>query len=187
MGLRRRGHNGPDHGRRWGSGDLRPFFGPGPFEPIIYIGVRRASYTTSEPQAPRAEGRSWQHVAAGAAALAVGDLILGFAAFSSITLASLWYFSWEWIQLRAEYLAHGLPFGAGWQLTLAWFGVLVAFPLLALTILLAVRAMQLPRRVYRLIRGGVRPVPTPARRATRSVWGGIRRPDYVARFWAGGL
>jgi len=101
--------------------------------------------------------RLWKRVVAGAGAFALGDLILGFAAFSSITLASLWYFSWEWIQLRGEYIAHGLTFGTVWQLDLAWFAVVAALPLLALTIFLGIRATELPRRAYRFIRGGVRP------------------------------
>jgi hypothetical protein len=123
-------------------------------------------------------------------AFALGDLIIGCAAFSTITLASLWYFSWEWIQLRAEYLAHGLAFGTPWQLGLAWFAVVVALPLLGVTIFLALSALAIPRRLYYLIRGGVRPVPTRGHRVRRRrtrlryVDG---RPDYVAAFWKGTL
>jgi hypothetical protein len=136
------------------------------------------------------EPRHWKHVAAGAGAFALGDLILGFASFSSITLASLWYFSLEWIRLRTEYLAHGLTFGTTWQLDLAWITVLAALPLLLLTVFLAVRAMELPRRFYYLVRGGVRPVPTqhPRRRsAARRLPSSVGRPDYVASFWSGSL
>ncbi|MCI4373099.1 MAG: hypothetical protein L3K02_05595 [Thermoplasmata archaeon] len=133
-------------------------------------------------------GRPWQRLAATAGAFAIGDLIVGFAAFSSITLASLWYFSWEWIQLRAEYLAHGLAFGTAWQLGLAWFTVLAAFPLLVLTLFLAVRASEVPRRVYYVLRGGVRPVSPPSRRSRRAEriarYVGVR-PDYLASFWNG--
>ncbi len=108
----------------------------------------------------RREARHLKQVAAGAGALALGDLILGFASFSTITLASLWYFSWEWIQLRAEYLAHGLSFGSVWQLGLAWFTVFAALPLFGLTVFLAIRAMALPGRFYHHVRAGARAVQT---------------------------
>ena len=132
--------------------------------------------------------RHWPHVVAGATAFALGDLILGFAAFSSITLASLWYFSWEWIQLRAEYLAHGLAFGSTWQLGLAWFAVLAAFPLLVLTVFLAVRALTLPRRVYHIVRNRIAPAPSPdryARSSDSAARRGSYHPNYVASFWSG--
>ncbi|MGA8275670.1 MAG: hypothetical protein WB789_09280 [Thermoplasmata archaeon] len=139
---------------------------------------------------PRQDARHWQHVAAGAGAFAVGDLIVGFAAFSSITLASLGYFSGGWIQQRAGFVAHGLMFGSVWQLELAWFTVLAALPLIALTVFLAVRAMEMPRRVYYLIRGGVQPLPArvskPRRSRTVVPQVGVR-PDYVASFWNGTL
>jgi hypothetical protein len=133
------------------------------------------------PESPR-----WQRVAAGVGAFVTGDLIVGFAAFSSITLASLWYFSWEWIHLRAEYLAHGLTFGSTWQLGLAWFAVLAALPLLALTVFLAVRAMEVPRRLYSLVRAEVPSVP--ARADGRSHSDAVRtlgRPNYLASFRKG--
>jgi hypothetical protein len=118
----------------------------------------------------------------------VGGPILGFTSFSSIALATLWYYSWEWIQLRTDYPAHGLAFGSVWQVGLAWFAVFAAFPLLVLTVFLAVRAMELPRRLYYLIRGGVRPAPARVNRPRRtSVPARPARasPDYVASFWNG--
>ncbi|MCI4365675.1 MAG: hypothetical protein L3K10_06415 [Thermoplasmata archaeon] len=105
-----------------------------------------------------APARRWEKVAAGAGAFVLGDLIIGFAAFSSISLTSLWMFSWGWIRLHSEFAARGLAFGTPWQLGLAWFGALAALPLLGLTVFLAIRALPLSRRVYYMIRGGVRPV-----------------------------
>jgi hypothetical protein len=132
--------------------------------------------------------RALPPVAAGFGAVALGDLIVGLAAFSSITLGSLWFFAWEWIQLRGEYLARGLTFGAPWQVGLAWFGVVAAFPLLVLTVFLAVRAMELPRRVYRFLRGAPsapeRPV-RPRRTTPTAEAPCATRPDYVAGFWSG--
>jgi hypothetical protein len=145
----------------------------------------RASYSMeTRGRGPlRAGGRSrW---VAGVGAVILGDLLLGFAAFSSITLASLWYFSWEWIQLRAEYVAHGLVFGTAWQLALAWVAVVVAFPLLAVTLLLAVSALRLPGKLYRYLRGQSPSPPAAPKVARPSVRNDPFRPDYVASFWGG--
>jgi hypothetical protein len=129
--------------------------------------------------------RPWRKLIAGAGALALGDLVVGLASFSSITLASLWYFSWEWIHLRGEYLAHGLSFGSNWQYGLAWFGVLSALPLLVFTIFLAVRAIELPRRFFRFLRGSERPATTAGPKPKpRGLPRSGLRPDYIARFWA---
>jgi hypothetical protein len=129
-----------------------------------------------------------QRVAAGALAFAVADLVIGFTAFSSITLAALWVFALGWIQLHSEYVTHGLTFGVPWQLGLAWFGAIIALPMLAFTLYLASRALRLPRRVYYMVRGGIRPGPVSSpHRRNRSV--GTRasatRPNYVAGFWMG--
>ncbi len=126
-------------------------------------------------------------VVAGLGAVVLGDVILGSAAFSTITLGSLWYFAWEWIQLRGEYLARGLPFGSTWQLALAWLGVVAALPLLVLTVALTVRALELPRRLFRYLRGEPSEPKSPVRAARTPRRGPASprvRPDYIAGFWA---
>jgi hypothetical protein len=127
-------------------------------------------------------------VAAGALAFAIADLLVGFAAFSSIALVTLWVFSLGWIRLQSEYTARGLVFGTPLQLGVAFTGAVVALPLLGLTIYLATRALTLPRRVYYRVRGAIRPTPPHRRRTphglTRST-PALGRPNYVAGFWSG--
>jgi len=133
--------------------------------------------------------RPWARVAAGATAWALGDMIFGVAAFASISWVSLWCFSFDWITLRAEYLAHGLSFGTAWQVGLAWFGVIAAFPLLALTVILTLSAMELPRRAYRRVRGLTADPPAPRDRPRRRRpirVPPVGHPDYVAGFWGAG-
>lgn len=83
------------------------------------------------------------------AAVALGDVILGMASFSVITLGSLWYFSLGWIRLVQEYGARGVGFGTTGQLELAWFGAITALPMMAITIYLAMRAFRVPRQLFR--------------------------------------
>jgi len=89
-------------------------------------------------------------LAAGFGAFVLADLIVGLTAFSVISLATLWYFSLSWIRLAQLSEVHHLAFGSSWQLTLAGIGACVALPLLAATVLLAIRAASLPRRAYEL-------------------------------------
>jgi hypothetical protein len=100
-----------------------------------------------------AQPKTWLRLAAGAGAFFLADCIVGLAAFSAITLGALWYFSLGWIRLQAEYAAAGASFGTTLQLTLAWAGVFVCLPVLVLTVYLAVRAFQLPRKLFRVVRG----------------------------------
>lgn len=100
-----------------------------------------------------AVGQALTHRAVfGVGAFFLADAITGLAAYSVITLASLWYFSISWIRLVGLYGAQGLPFGSAGQLVLAWAGTFVALPLAAFVIYLAVRAYRLPRDLYRLPR-----------------------------------
>src|SRR5271169_1016043 len=85
----------------------------------------------------------------GVSGLFLADLIFGMAAFSAITLGSLWYFCLGWIHLTAEYAAVGYSFGASWQLQLAWCGLFACLPALVGTVYLAVRAFQLPKVLLR--------------------------------------
>lgn len=101
--------------------------------------------------------RLGKRIAAGAGAVVLADLIVGMAAFSIISLGALWYFCLGWIRLAAEFGAVGLPFGAAWQLALAWLGAIGAPALLVLTIFLSRAALRLPFHVYRAGRDGVRP------------------------------
>ncbi|HZY69468.1 MAG TPA: hypothetical protein VFF67_00620 [Thermoplasmata archaeon] len=95
--------------------------------------------------------RSLSHRAAfGVGAFFLADVITGTAAYSVITLSSLWYFSISWIRLAALFAARGLPFGSAFQLDLAWIGTFVALPLAAFVVYLAIRAYRLPRALYRL-------------------------------------
>jgi hypothetical protein len=88
-------------------------------------------------------------IVAGGGAFVLADLIIGMAAFSTIVLAALWYFSLGWLQLTAEFQARGMTFGSAWQLDLAWVELMVGLPLIVLTVILGVRAFSLPRSVYR--------------------------------------
>lgn len=85
----------------------------------------------------------------GLGAFLLADLITGLAAFSAITLASLWFFSVSWVRLQAEYAARSVAFGSSEQLLLAWVGILITLPLLALVVYLAYRAYRLPVAVFR--------------------------------------
>ncbi|MCI4342651.1 MAG: hypothetical protein L3J92_00840 [Thermoplasmata archaeon] len=155
---------------------------------MVYIVLRRASYITERSPGILQPARRSQRVAASALAFAVADLLVGFTAFSSITLAALWMFAVGWIQLHSEFLAHGSSFGAAWQLGLAWFGALAALPLIGLTLYLATRALSLPRRVYYMVRGGLRPTATPDTPKSRLGRSGVRTPaspSYLAGFWTG--
>lgn len=87
--------------------------------------------------------------ASGAGGLLLADVILGMGAFSVITLGSLWYFCLGWIRLQAEYAALGRPFGAGWQLDLAYVGFFVTLPSVVVTVYLAIQAFDLPKRLLR--------------------------------------
>lgn len=98
---------------------------------------------------PGAYPRLFSRVAFGAAAFAATDLIVGIASFSVITTGALWYFSLGWIRLQAEFAARGLPFGAAWQLDLAWLGFVGGLPLLVLVLYLTREAIRLPPRIYR--------------------------------------
>jgi hypothetical protein len=97
----------------------------------------------------RRKPRRWLRVAYGTAAVVLGDVILGLASFSVITLASLWYFSLGWIRLVQEYGVRGVSFGSSTQLDLAWFGAVVSLPMVALTVYLAIRAFRIPRQLLR--------------------------------------
>jgi hypothetical protein len=96
----------------------------------------------------------WRRLGSVAAATVVGDLILGMASFSAISLAGLWYFSYEWIRLVALYASAGRTFGSAWQWELASAGSIVALPLLGFVIYLAFQAFRLPGQVYRAGRDG---------------------------------
>ena len=157
-------------------------------EESVYIVLRRASDITERIPGVLQPVRPSQRVAAGALAFAVADLLVGFTAFSSITLAALWVFAVGWIQLHSEYLAHGLSFGAAWQLGLAWFGAVAALPLIGVTVYLGTRALALPRRVYYMVRGGIRPTAAPGPLVSRPLRPSVRAPpwpSYVAGFWMG--
>jgi hypothetical protein len=86
----------------------------------------------------------------GAAALFTADLITGMAAFSLITLGTLWYFCTAYLRISAQYQANGMTVSSGAQILEAWFGVVVAIPLMALTAYLAWRAYAIPRSIYRM-------------------------------------
>jgi len=101
--------------------------------------------------------RLGRRLAYGAAAFFTADLITGLAAFSVISLGSLWVFCIGFLRISAEYEARGVEVAAGYQIFLAWIGVFVAIPLIAEVILLALRAFKIPRAVYR---GSLRPTST---------------------------
>ena len=106
-----------------------------------------------------------RQVAFGAGAFLLADLITGMAAYSVITLSSLWYFSWSWVRLVGEFAAQGQTFGSPWQLQLAYVGEFGLLPIAGAVIYLAFRAYRLPVALARRIRdpGG----------ATRSTVGGV--------------
>jgi len=82
-------------------------------------------------------------------AFVAADLITGMAAFSLITLGSLWFISASFLRICAEYEALGINVASGMQLFLAWVGALVTIPLMVGTVYLAVRAYSIPKAVYR--------------------------------------
>jgi uncharacterized RDD family membrane protein YckC len=85
----------------------------------------------------------------GAGAFLLADLITGLAAYSVITLGSLWLFSYMWVRIAAEASARGIPFSSPIQLDLAWLGIFVTLPLAACTVYLATKAYGVPRDVIR--------------------------------------
>jgi len=87
-------------------------------------------------------------VARGAGAFLLYDLITGLAAYCVITLAALWLFSVTWIRIAGEASSRGIAFSTPAQLDLAWLGSILALPLAAAVIYLAVRAYGLPRDVF---------------------------------------
>lgn len=156
---------------------------------MVYIVLQGDLTTTKSVRGALPPVRPRTAIAAGALAFAVADLLIGFTAFSSIALATLWVFALGWIQLHSEFLAHGLGFGTALQLGLAWFGAVIALPMLGLTIYLATRALTLPHRLYYMVRGGVRPAagaPPAGLGGNRLPTRGLRRTSYVAEFWTGG-
>jgi hypothetical protein len=94
--------------------------------------------------------RAGWRILSGAGAYFLTDLILGMTAFSVIILGILWYFSLGWIRLTMEFSQRGVVFGSSAQLLLAWVGVIVALPMLATTVLLAIRAFRLPGQVLKV-------------------------------------
>lgn len=90
-----------------------------------------------------------RRIALGVGAFLVADLITGLAAFSAITLASLWFFSVSWVKLQAEYAAQSVAFGTTEQLALAWLGIFVALPLLLVVVYLAWKAYRIPYAMFR--------------------------------------
>jgi hypothetical protein len=90
----------------------------------------------------------------GMGALVLGDLVLGLAAFSCISAATLWVFSMGWIRLQGEYAAIGLSFGTSFQLDLAWVGAIAGLPALIGIVYLGVSALRLPLRLFRHARSG---------------------------------
>ncbi|MCI4359713.1 MAG: hypothetical protein L3J95_04740 [Thermoplasmata archaeon] len=113
----------------------------------------------------------------------MADLITGMAAFSVIILSSFWFFSIGWLTLTQEYAARGVTFGSPAQSGLAWIGVLVALPLVAPTLYLALRAYRLPYSLFRSITTGLDhqvgaghpPTPSIGSRLRRR-WATLRRP-----------
>jgi hypothetical protein len=90
----------------------------------------------------------WQKLARAAGAFVLTDLITGLAAFSMISLAGLWYFSFSWISIASEYAPRGVTLGSPWQLELAWIGLVITLPLFFVTAYLAYAAYGLPRMVW---------------------------------------
>jgi hypothetical protein len=88
--------------------------------------------------------RTARSVALGAGAFALTDAITGMAAYCVIVLGALWFFSWSWLRIAAEAATKGVPFGSAAQLQWAWFGTIVALPMIPLVIFLAVRAYRIP-------------------------------------------
>ena len=84
-------------------------------------------------------------LAFGVGGVLLADLITGLLAFSVITLGALWFFSVSWLQLAAEYGAHGRGFGSPAQLGLAWVGVVADLPLLVAAVYFGLRAYRIPR------------------------------------------
>jgi uncharacterized membrane protein len=89
-------------------------------------------------------------LALGVGAFFVADLITGLVAFSVIALATLWFFSYSWIQLAGEYATAGISFGSPLQLGLAWVGAFITLPMIVVAIFLALRAHRLPKQIYHL-------------------------------------
>lgn len=85
----------------------------------------------------------------GAGAFFLADAITGMAAYCLITLSALWYFSWSWIQLAGELSARGRDFGSTLQLDLAWAGLVLILPLMALVVVLTIRAYRWPASLAR--------------------------------------
>lgn len=94
-----------------------------------------------------------ERLALGVGAFLVADLITGLVAFSVITLGTLWFFSYSWIQLAGEYATVGSSFGTPMQLGLAWVGTFVNLPLIGVALYLALKAYRLPRQIYDLRHG----------------------------------
>ncbi|MCI4338353.1 MAG: hypothetical protein L3J72_03530 [Thermoplasmata archaeon] len=93
-------------------------------------------------------------IAFGVGGVVLADLITGLIAFSVIALGALWFFSYAWLQLAAEYAAHGRAFGTPMQYALAWAGVLADLPLLGAALYFGIRAYQIPRALIGLSRAG---------------------------------
>jgi hypothetical protein len=89
---------------------------------------------------PRSRGRLLH----GTAAVMLGDLVVGMTAYCTITLGALWYFSYSWTQLHAEYGALGVSWGSDLQLALAWIGILAILPLMGIVLYLGWSAIRLP-------------------------------------------
>lgn len=107
-------------------------------------------------------GRSsgWgKRLARAVGAFVVADLITGLAAFSMISFAGLWIFSFNWIRLSALDAPIGVSLGAAWQLDLAWAGEMVCLPMIGVVAYLAYTAYGVPRAIW-----------PSARRPDRSPW-----------------
>src|SRR5215469_8493837 len=105
-------------------------------------------------------GRShaWgERLARAVGAFVAVDLITGMAAFSMISFAGLWIFTFNWIRLSAEYAPMGIQLGAAWQLDLAWLGEVVCLPMIGVTAYLAYVAYGVPRAIWNPSRGLAHP------------------------------
>jgi hypothetical protein len=101
-----------------------------------------------DPWTPRRVSSIVRRLSFGVAAFVLADLILGMAVFSVAVLGIFAFFSFEWLNLVAEFSQHGLVFGTVAQVQAAWGLLVLSLAMIPLVVYLGIQSLRVPRAVW---------------------------------------